>query len=117
MATEAALVISWGSPVRGRESKSIEVFMESLQYWGQKAAEGRIQEPQAFAAEDGSGGMVVLRGDLQALRELNDAAESRRLLARAQLIIENLHAQWYLTGDALQQDMSTFAQAISEILG
>jgi len=32
---DAGLFVGWGIPVRGREAKSLEVFNESVQYWGQ----------------------------------------------------------------------------------
>ena len=59
MARDAALVSRWGASVRGREAKSLEVFMEFLGYWGKQAAEGRCSEPEAFFAADGSGGMSI----------------------------------------------------------
>jgi hypothetical protein len=32
---DEALFIGWGEVVRGRERKAVEVFNESLQYYGQ----------------------------------------------------------------------------------
>jgi hypothetical protein len=116
MARNAALVITWGASVRGREAKSIEVFMESLQFWGKQAAEGTIEPPEAFIAEDASGGMLILRGKSDALRELNEGDDARRLLGKAQLIVEDLKAHWYYTGDdEVTRETSLFSQVANEM--
>jgi hypothetical protein len=40
---EAALFIGWGAPVRGREGKGLEIFNESVAYWGGLQQDGRIE--------------------------------------------------------------------------
>lgn len=115
MGKDAAYVVTWGAPVRGRESKSLEVFMEALGYWGQKATEGTIQEPEVFLAEDGSGGMLVLKGDSATLHELAEADDARKLLARTQAIVEDFRGHWYYTGGEVQNETSIFAQVMAEM--
>ena len=41
--TEAALFISWGQPVRGREKRANDQMRESLRYWERLQAEGQIE--------------------------------------------------------------------------
>jgi hypothetical protein len=111
MAKDAAMVISWAGSIPGREAKALEVFMESLGFWAQQAEQGRCQPPEPFIAEDASGGMVILRGKSDALRELSETDESRTLLGKAQLIVQNLHVSWFYTGDAVMQETELFAKA------
>jgi len=40
---DAVMWIAWGPPVHGREERSLEVFGESVAYWGELQAEGRIE--------------------------------------------------------------------------
>jgi len=115
MARDAAIVITWGAPVHGRENKSIEVFLETLAFYSRNAEAGVISEPEVFLAEDGSGGMIVLKGRSDAMREMEESEEARRLLAKAQAIVNDLKAHWYLTGDEVQTEISVFAQTVAEL--
>ena len=40
---DSGLFIGWGEVVRGREEKAIQVFNESVQYYGGLQQEGRIE--------------------------------------------------------------------------
>jgi hypothetical protein len=40
---DEALFIGWGEVVRGRERTAVEVFNESLQYYGQLQQDGTIE--------------------------------------------------------------------------
>jgi hypothetical protein len=115
MAKDAAMVITWGESIPGREAKGLEVFMASLGYWAQQAEKGRCQPPEPFLAEDASGGMVILRGTSDALRELSEDDESRTLLSKAHLIVQNLHVSWYYTGDTVMHETELFAKAGAEL--
>jgi hypothetical protein len=99
MARDAALVSTWGPPVRGREAKALEVFMEYLGFWGKQAAEGRCSEPEPFLASDGSGGMAIVRGRSDALMEISTSDEALKLVEKGQMICEDLRTQWYFTGE------------------
>lgn len=115
MAKDAAMVVTWGGSIPGREAKAIEVFMESLGFWAQQAEQGRCQAPEPFIADDASGGMVIVRGKSDALRELSESDESRTLLGKAHLIVENLHVSWFFTGDAVMEETQLFAKAGAEL--
>jgi hypothetical protein len=115
MAKDAAIVFTWGGPVTGRENKSLEVFMETLSFYAQKAGEGTVSEPETYLAEDGSGGMLIVKGKSDALRELEETAEARKLLAKAHTIVNDLKAHWYYTGDEIQNETSLFAEVSSEL--
>ncbi len=70
MARDAALVTTFGSPVRGREAKSLEVFTEFLTFLGKQAAEGRCSQPEPFFAAS--------TGTSRARRSIAGCGSSRR---------------------------------------
>jgi hypothetical protein len=40
---EAGLFIGWGQVVRGREGRALEVFNDTIAYYGQLQGDGRIE--------------------------------------------------------------------------
>jgi hypothetical protein len=115
MARDAALVTTFGSPVRGREAKSLEVFTEFLTFLGKQAAEGKCSQPEPFFATDSSNGMVIVRGKTDALAEITDSDEYDKLLAKGQMVVEDLKINWYLTGEEIDRGMRIFAEAGGEL--
>src|SRR5438034_8434570 len=82
MARDVALISTWNVPVRGREAKSLEVFMELLAFWGQKASDGQCEQPEAYFSADGSNGVFIVKGKSDVLREIEESDEARKLLAK-----------------------------------
>ena len=114
--SNAAIFVSWGNPFPGREAKSLEVFMEFLQYWGKQAAEGKCSEPEAFIAMDGHTGMSIVRGKSDVLMELATSDEALKLVEKGQLIVEDLKTEWYFTGeDEIQRSMSWYVESGQEL--
>ena len=61
-----ALFLGWGPVVRGREQKALQVFQETIEYYGKLQQEGQIDsfEPVLIAPHGGDlGGFVLLRGE------------------------------------------------------
>jgi len=89
-----AIIITWGNPVRGRETQSLDVFGRSLAYWDEKAKEGRIHGHHEYFAVTGNAtqrqGTMVIDGDLDELARLMIDEDNTRLLAEASMIVENL---------------------------
>jgi hypothetical protein len=116
MARDGALITTWGRPVTGREAKSLEVFMEFLGFWSNRAAEGRCSPPEPFFAADGSGGLAVVRGKTDALGEIADSEEYERLLSKGQFIVDDLKVHLYITGEEeIQRSTRVFAEAGGEL--
>jgi len=89
-----AIIITWGTPVRGREMQSLDVFGRSLAYWDEKAKEGKIHGHHEYFAISGNAtqraGTMVIDGDLGELAQLMVDEENTRLLAEASMIVDNL---------------------------
>lgn len=116
--TGDALFLGWGPVVRGRELKALEVFQETLTYYGTLQQEGRIDsfEPVLIAPHGGDlAGFILLRGSRASLNEVRSSDEFRRLVARAGAIVDDIGVIDAYTGEALGQQMALF-QSVSEEL-
>jgi len=62
---DRVLFIGWGTPVRGREERALEVFNESVGLYGRMQQDGRIEsfDVMLFGANTALGGCMLLRGD------------------------------------------------------
>jgi hypothetical protein len=119
MANEA-LFIGWGEVVRGRERKAVDVFNESLQYYGQLQQDGKVDsvEPWFLAPHGGDlAGFILLRGEREQLDEIQRSAEFERLQTRAALIVDRTGVINAYTGEALGRLMGQFEDAIGDLGG
>ncbi len=113
-----ALFLGWGPVVRGREQKALQVFQETIEYYGRLQQEGRIDsfEPVLIAPHGGDlAGFVLLRGERAKLDQVRSSEEFERAVTRAATIVDNVGVINAFTGDALGQVMGRF-QAVSEEL-
>ena len=117
---EAATFIGWGPPVRGREGKSLDVFSESIQYWGKLQQDGRIEDFEVVLLYPHGGdlyGFALLRGSHDQLNQVGADEEFLRLTTRAGMIVEGLGVVRAVLGDGLQQQIEMFQQAAGEFAG
>ena len=115
-----ALFIGWGAVVRGREKQSLQVFQESMEYYGKLQQDGRIEGFDVFLLSPHGGdlnGFVILRGDRTALAEIRFSEEFERLLARASAIINSPGVIPAYSGDALAKQMGIFQDVADEFGG
>ncbi len=115
---DEALFIGWGEVVRGREQKAVEVFNESVQYYGQLQESGKIEGFEAFflASHGGDlGGFILLRGERERLDEVQRSPEFERLQTRVAMIVDRSGTVNAYTGDALGRLMGQFEEAAADI--
>jgi hypothetical protein len=113
-----ALFIGWGEIVRGRESKAVEVFNESIEYYGRLQQDGKIEsfEPWFLAPHGGDlAGFVLLRGEREQLDEIQRSPEFERLQTRASMIVDRAGTVAAVTGDALGRQMGQFQEATGDL--
>jgi hypothetical protein len=113
-----ALFIGWGEVVRGRESKAVEVFNESIEYYGRLQQDGKIEsfEPWFLAPHGGDlAGFVLLRGEREQLDEIQRSPEFERIQTRASMIVDRTGAVPAYTGEALGRLMSQFQEATGNL--
>jgi hypothetical protein len=115
---EMGLFTGWGSPVRGREAKSLEVFNEALAYWGRKQEEGAIESFEVVLLEPHGGdlaGFLLARGSRAQIDALRAEDEFQQLTVRAGLIVERFGVVEAALGDTLGQQITRFQEAVSEL--
>jgi len=114
---DRVLWIAWGSPVHGREERGVEVFGESVAYWGELQAEGRIERFDVTLLGPNSDltGFAVLYGTHQQFAELVEEERWVRSVVNASLVIEDLRIVEGITGDALAEQMGIYREAASQM--
>ena len=115
-----AMFIGWGQVVRGREKQALQVFQESMEYYGKLQQDGQIESFDVFLLAPHGGdlaGFVLLRGSRQALAQIRFSDEFEQLTTRAASIIDSLGLIPAYGGDALAQQMQRFQQAADEFGG
>jgi hypothetical protein len=113
-----ALFLGWGAVVRGREQKALQVFQETIEYYGKLQQEGRIDsfEPVLVAPHGGDlAGFVLLRGERGKLNEVRSSEEFERLIVRAASVADNVGVINAVTGESLAQGMARFQAASAEL--
>jgi hypothetical protein len=115
-----ALFFGWGDVVRGRERKALEVFNESLEYYGRLQQDGRIESFDVwFLAPHGGdlAGFVLLRGEPEQLDEIQRSPEFDRLQTRAGMVVDRTGVVNAGTGEALGRLVSQFQEATEDLGG
>jgi len=112
---DAGLFIGWGAPVRGREAKGLEVFNETLTYFGacRKRARSRVSS-RSFSRHMVA--TILLRGSEERLAQLRVDDEFVRLSTRASLIVEGVGVIGAALGDGLEDSIATYQQAITDLI-
>jgi hypothetical protein len=115
-----ALFIGWGPVVRGREKQALQVFQESMDYYGKLQQDGRIESFEVLTLAPHGGdlnGFVILRGDRKALADIRFSEEFERLTARASAIIDSLGVVPAYGGETLAQRMGLLQEVANEFGG
>ena len=112
---DAGLFIGFGDPVRGRESEAIEVFNETLAYYGRLQEEGTIEsfEPVFLEPHGGDlGGFILIRGDAEKLAALRVSEEFTQIATRATLIVDNFGIVGADLAGGLQRQMEYYTEQV-----
>jgi hypothetical protein len=115
---EEALFIGWGEVVRGRERKAVDVFNESIEYYGRLQQDGKIEGFEAwFLAPHGGdlAGFVLLRGEREQLDEIQRSPEFERIQTRAGMIVDRTGTVNAYSGEALGRLMTQFQEAAGDL--
>jgi hypothetical protein len=115
---DEALFIGWGDIVRGRETRALDVFNESLQYYAKLQQDGIVESFDAwFLAPHGGdlAGFILLRGERERLDEVQRSADFELLTSRAGMVVDRIGIVHAYTGDALGRLVGQFQQATAEL--
>ncbi len=115
-----ALFIGWGQATRGREQVALQVFNEALEYFGGLQQQGEIEAFEPVALEPHGGdlyGFFLLRGDPERLSRMRTSEEFRRLIQRADLVVEDVGVVTASVGDEITRQFASFQEQASELAG
>ncbi len=114
---DRVLFIGWGTVVRGREERSLEVFNESLGLYGRMQQDGRIEsfDVTLLGANSVLNGYMELKGDLAQIQALREDEEFQRTIADAALIVDDLNVMAGYTNVGVAPQIAIFAEAIAKV--
>ena len=114
----AALFIGWGQVVRGRETRALEVFNGSIEYWAGLQSDGKIEDFEVvlLAPHGGDlGGFALLRGSSEQMAALRNDEEFERRTTRADLIVENQGVVDAALGEGIGRTMGVYQEEIAAL--
>jgi hypothetical protein len=114
---DRVLFISWGQTVRGREERAMEVFNETMGFYGRLQQESRIESFDVALLEPHAGidGYILLRGSAEQLAALREDGEFQRNTVDATLIVDDLRIVDGYTNEGVAQQMALYQSAIAKV--
>jgi hypothetical protein len=115
---DAALFIGWGQVVRGREKRALQVFNESVEYWGGLQGDGKIEDFEVVILTPHGGdlqGFALLRGSEDQVAALRGDEEFQRRVARADLIVESQGVVDAAIGEGLTRGLAQYQAEVDDL--
>jgi hypothetical protein len=111
------LHIGWYAPARGREESAVEVFNESVGYYGRLQQEGRIERFDVclLLPNGESGGYFQLHGSADQIHAVREDEEFRRLMTAAALNVDGIRILQGYTGQAVADQMALYQSEIAKV--
>jgi hypothetical protein len=116
--TDRALFVGFGSPVRGREERAVEVFGEWSEMLGRMQSDGRIDSMEVALLDPHGGdlgGFFMVRGSEEQCAALANDEEFRRASMDAGLIVDNFGVVPAVTGDRIGREMAMYNDAVAKV--
>jgi hypothetical protein len=114
---DRVLFIGWGTPVRGREERGLEVFNEAIGLYGKMQEQGRIEQFDVTLLGPNSGlaGYIELYGSAQQLSDVRESEDFRRMLADANLVVDDLRQIDGYANEAIARQMALYQESIARV--
>jgi hypothetical protein len=114
---EAGLYIGWGTVARGREKTALNIFSESMQYYGRLQKDGKIESfDVAILNPTGgdAGGYILVRGTAAQIDSLRREDEYQELMNRVQLIVDGLRITDAIVDEGIAQQIARFEKVLGQ---
>ena len=114
---EAALCTVFGEPVPGREKQAVNIYADTLQYWGRLQQEGKIERFDVTVLSPSGGdvtGFIVVRGTAAQIDSVRRTKEFQQLLNRVQLVVSHLRVNDAYVDEGLAQIMSQYQEVVEK---
>lgn len=105
---DGAVLITWRSPVRGRETAALALLEEDSVYYRELQDNGTIRAFRQYFVLTGNhvGGVIVLEGQVDRLIDFQKDARWLSMLIRHQTMLEDYSASVCIGGDAPSLDVT-----------
>jgi hypothetical protein len=113
---DAGLFIGWGDVVRGREDRALDVFNETIEFYGQLQSDGRIEDFEVVLLEPHGGelqGYAMLRGSEDQIAAIRRDEDFERLMTKASLIVDDLGYIGAAIGASLARAISIYQEELA----
>jgi hypothetical protein len=121
MTTNSALVVEWGMPIEGRETKALEEFMNHVGWWTQLKTSGKIADFKIYGPLTGNmtkrAGFVIVEGTDKQIHDLHMSEDFRSRLNNVIIVGHNIGVTICETGDAMTTRMQRYGKSLKEKLG
>ena len=115
---DAGIFIGWGQVVRGREKRALQVFNESVEYWGGLQEDGKIESFEIVLLTPHGGdlaGFALMRGSAGQMDALRRDEEFERRITRADQIVESQGVVDAYMGEGLANSMGIYQSEIEDL--
>jgi hypothetical protein len=114
---DRVLFISWGTPVRGREERALEVFNEAMGLMGRMQQDGRIESfDVVLLAPNGElNGYIELHGSAEQLAAVRNDEEFMRNTADASLVVDRLRHLDAFTGEGVARQVALYQERVAKV--
>lgn len=114
---DRVLLTTWGTPVRGREERALEVFNESMGYWGRAQQEGRIEgfDVCLFVPNGSMEGFIRVDGSAEQLAALKEDEGYQRLQIDVSMIVDKMEVHEGWANEAVAHQMQLYTDAVAKV--
>ena len=114
---DRVLLISWGSSVRGREERGLEVFNETMGLFGRMQQDGRIERFNVVLLEPNSllDGFIELQGSAEQLAAVRASEDFRRTIADATLIVDDMNLIEGAVNEGIAREVALYQESIARV--
>jgi hypothetical protein len=114
---DRVILISWGTVARGREERALEVFNETVGFYGRLQQDGRIESFDVTLLDPNGemDGYMQLHGSAEQLAAVKMDEEYRRILLDAGMVVDGLSQIEGSTNEGVARDMVLFQDAIAKV--
>ena len=116
---DAGLFIGWGEIVRGREERALEVFNETVGFYGRLQEEGRIENFEVALLNPHGGdlaGFILLRGTEEQMDAIQHDEEFQRYITRANFIVDKLGVVPAALGESIGRQLGIFEAEMAALV-
>lgn len=112
---KGAVVYKWSTPVPGREARGAEFMGETNSRLEKYVADGTISDYSWYISGHSSNGLLIMRGEMEKLTELQGDPELLTANIKGSLLNEDFEWGYYATGDTVDLLMGVYEQEVAAL--